>query len=316
MARVSVIIPTYNRCQLLREAIASVLAQDFADFELLVIDDGSNDGTRYMVKDLKDERCRYFYKPNGGVSSARNLGLTKAGGDYIAFLDSDDLWPKEYLEVMVSALEDAPGYGVGYCSLTNVYSDGRIVREYRAKSCVSGWVTRPLFNKFFVACQATVIRRLALNRFYFDENLKTAEDIDLFLRLSLDTRFLFVPVQQVVRRVKEGSLSQHKDAKRINVNRIRVLERFYYDLGGKRIIPKMEAMRRIGETCRRIGSQYCKMGAYKAGVFLFKRAISYNRFDFGSYCGLMKGLIKSKCSEAMPDWRFPEPLPLINGKQL
>lgn len=106
MPKVSVIIPTYNRSSLVKDAICSVLAQTELDLEVIVVDDGSTDGTCKVVEGLRDGRVNYFYKINGGAASARNLGLSKCEGEYVAFLDSDDFWPENYLEVMVSHLEN------------------------------------------------------------------------------------------------------------------------------------------------------------------------------------------------------------------
>src|SRR5690349_21108150 len=99
MPAVSIIIPTYNRRELVCEAIASVLAQSLKDFELIVVDDGSEDGTAEAVREFAD--VRYIWQLNRGVSAARNLGVTFSTGEWIAFLDSDDLWQPRKLEQQV-----------------------------------------------------------------------------------------------------------------------------------------------------------------------------------------------------------------------
>ena len=103
---ISIIIPAYNAADYLAQTIESVLNQTYSDFELILIDDGSTDRTREIIKDYqcKDARIKYFYKENGGVSSARNLGLQKATGDFVSFLDSDDLWDRRFLESMYHKL--------------------------------------------------------------------------------------------------------------------------------------------------------------------------------------------------------------------
>ncbi|MCK5000975.1 MAG: glycosyltransferase family 2 protein, partial [Anaerohalosphaera sp.] len=108
MPKVSVIIPTYNLSGTLVSTIKSVLDQTMGDLQVLVVDDGSSDGTQQAVEAIDDRRVRYFFKENGGVSSARNYGLARAEGQYIAFLDHDDLWPADFLEVMVGRLEEKP----------------------------------------------------------------------------------------------------------------------------------------------------------------------------------------------------------------
>ncbi len=92
MAIISVVIPAYNSEKTIRATIESVLQQSFKDFELIVIDDGSQDSTYQVVSSFSDSRVRVFSYPNAGVSASRNRGITKANGEFIAFLDADDLW--------------------------------------------------------------------------------------------------------------------------------------------------------------------------------------------------------------------------------
>lgn len=105
---VSVIIPAYNASRYIVSTIQSVLNQSYKYFELIIIDDGSKDNTAELVKTFTDERIRYFYQLNQGVSVARNTGITKANGDYIAFLDADDIWRSENLEVKLNYLKKNP----------------------------------------------------------------------------------------------------------------------------------------------------------------------------------------------------------------
>ena len=99
MTTISIIIPTYNAGQYIKEALASVLAQSFQDFEVIIIDDGSTDDTAQKVKTLCDPRILYVYKENQGPAAARNYGLNLVRGEYIAFLDVDDLWEPHKLEM-------------------------------------------------------------------------------------------------------------------------------------------------------------------------------------------------------------------------
>ena len=101
---ISIILPTFNRADVIKRAIASVQAQTFTDWELIIVDDGSTDDTARVVTDL-DPRIRYFYQENKGVSSARNNALRQSRGQYIAFLDSDDEWLPHFLEITVAFLK-------------------------------------------------------------------------------------------------------------------------------------------------------------------------------------------------------------------
>ena len=112
--KVSVIIPTYNRAEYLGEAIQSVFDQTFEDFEILIVDDGSTDDTQQLVLSFHDPRLRSFYQNNCGISAARNAAIRSADGEYIAFLDSDDVWLPELLESQVAVLDRRPEIGLVY----------------------------------------------------------------------------------------------------------------------------------------------------------------------------------------------------------
>ena len=111
--KISVIIPTYNRRLSIEVAIKSVLSQSYKEFELIIIDDGSTDKTKELIEFIDDRRIQYFYQENQGSSVARNLGVEKSEGDFIAFLDSDDCWLEDKLEKQFSFLKntknDMPG---------------------------------------------------------------------------------------------------------------------------------------------------------------------------------------------------------------
>ena len=112
MPVVSAIIPTYNFGRFLGEAIQSVLDQTFTDFELIVVDDGSTDDTREVVGSFNDSRIRYIYQENRGLPAARNTGIKASRGEYIAFLDSDDIWLTQNLELKVKSLDSHPDAGL------------------------------------------------------------------------------------------------------------------------------------------------------------------------------------------------------------
>lgn len=312
---VSVIIPTYNRRSHVVEAVGSVLSQTLADFEVLVIDDGSTDRTDEAIRGIEDSRIRYFYKENGGVSSARNMGLDKVKGQYIAFLDSDDLYAPEYLEMMVAAMEDDPSYGVAYTAATNHHPSGE-VEEYRAEACCSGWITREIFDYFFLFCQTTVIRRHLLENFFFDEQLDISEDVDFLLRLSCQSQFLYVPQPRVIRRVQIDSLSQQNGTNRKAEDKIRVLERFYQEMGGNRWLSERVALKRFSRQYRKMGRAYYKSGARKAALAMLKKSIQMNPYRFRNYYDFMAAYLKFTQKDSLPDWATPPPLDKPNRSNL
>ena len=309
VSRISVIIPTYNRSLVVKDAISCVMAQTEADWEIIVVDDGSVDDTRAVVEACGDGRVDYFYKTNGGPSSARNYGLTKARGAYVAFLDHDDLWPENYLEVMLSRLENNKELGAAYSPITVVYSDGSKAVSYKKADGRSGWLTVDLFKRGFVWTSATVIRKSALEGFYFDESLRESyEDGDFFLRLSTRCQFLFV---EDVEAIKTEHADNYSTKVGVLPTRILVLERFYFKLGGDKLIPGRIARRKLSHASRKVAEAYHRRQNRSAAITLYKRAIRYWPVDLRLYSGLSKTLLLSKKNDPNPHWRMPEPLPDI-----
>ncbi len=114
MPKISIITPAYNAERTILETIESVQNQTFSNFELIVINDGSKDRTLDLLQTIKDERLKIFSYENGGVAIARNRGLSHATGDFIAFIDADDLWTPDKLELQLAALQKHPEAGVAY----------------------------------------------------------------------------------------------------------------------------------------------------------------------------------------------------------
>lgn len=191
---VSVVIPTYDRSQLVRRAIDSVLAQTFRDFELLVIDDGSTDDTVQAIRRYQDPRIRLIQLPeNRGVSAARNRGLSEAAGEFVAFLDSDDEWTPEKLERQVQRFLSAPA-NVGL-----IYTGGYTLNEGRAPTRFTPVHRGDLFpvlleENVIHATPSVMIRRSVVDRVgNFDEDIPAIEDYDYWVRISAHYRVDFLP---------------------------------------------------------------------------------------------------------------------------
>jgi glycosyltransferase involved in cell wall biosynthesis len=185
---VSVVITTYNRAHLVPRAIQSVLSQTFADFELIVVDNGSVDNTREAVACLSDPRMRYVrLEQNRRISGGRNVGISKACGDYIALLDSDDEWlPTRLAEQLDQARDSETRFDVFYCH-GYVVTGGIIIAKNEPayegnvrRQVLQGWIPHP---------SQTLIRRSILSHEPFDESIASYEDSDLMLRLSKITEF-------------------------------------------------------------------------------------------------------------------------------
>ncbi|WDP93391.1 MAG: glycosyltransferase family 2 protein [Desulfobacter sp.] len=183
---VSVIIPTYNRAHVLARALDSVLAQEYNPVEVVVVDDGSTDQTPALLAGY-GERIRVLTQPNKGVSAARNLGIRKSRGAFIALLDSDDAWTPEKLSVQMDFMLADPG--VLICQTEEVWiRNGRRVNPKVKHKKPSGMIFKPSLKLCLVSPSAVMMRRqLFETKGMFNEDFPVCEDYDLWLRVSRDT---------------------------------------------------------------------------------------------------------------------------------
>ena len=200
MPKVSVIIPTYNRLPMLKEAVDSVLAQDLEDLELIVVDDGSTDGTAEAMKRYGG-RVRLFQHPrNKGVSAARNRGILHARGKYIAFLDSDDLWVKGKLKVQVDFLDDNPPYPLCYTDEIWIRK-GKRVNPMLKHAKYSGWIFEKCIPLCIISPSSAMMRRTLFSKVgLFDEALPVCEDYDFWLRVSARFPIFFINRKLIIKR--------------------------------------------------------------------------------------------------------------------
>lgn len=184
---VSVIIPTYNRRDLVVRALRTVLAQTVAVDEILVIDDGSTDGTGEHLRAEFGDRIRYVWQENGGVSAARNHGLRLARGRYLTLLDSDDEWTPRKTELQRAWLEARPDFGMVLCDVVRVDADHREVERFHRRSflpedgAILKWVLK---NPTLVPASVMMRREVYDDVGGFDEQLRTAEDLEFHLRVA------------------------------------------------------------------------------------------------------------------------------------
>ena len=180
---VSVIIPTYNRSDLVREAVASVLAQQDAAFEVIVVDDGSVDGTAATFEDF-GAAIRPIWQPHNGVSSARNTGILAAVGEWLAFLDSDDLWRPQKLRVQLDFLSKHPELRICQTEETWIRNGHKLnPKKYHQKP--QGYCFPQLLERCLISPSAVIIHREVFEAVgLFDESLPACEDYDLWLRIG------------------------------------------------------------------------------------------------------------------------------------
>lgn len=195
---VSVIMPAYNSEKYIGKSIESVLAQDYEKFELIIVDDGSKDGTKSIVEQYakNDIRIKLLEQANQGVSAARNKGLDTATGEYVAFLDSDDLWDADNLSVMVQATECTKS-GLVCASMDIINADGTRQKANTAYKDgeLMDFVTNNNEIRFFWGVGSVIIRRDILEKYHirFDRGIAIMEDIGFYIKIFAVTNLKAVP---------------------------------------------------------------------------------------------------------------------------
>lgn len=207
---ISVVIPLFNKESCIRKTMDSVLTQSLKDFEVVVVDDGSTDSSAEIVSSIPDDRIRLITKINGGPSSARNSGIEAAKGDYIAFIDADDIWSPDYLKEMTELIADFPDaviWGFNYSMIQDGETKHSDVVSYRGYVSEQ-WDSFP----FFFSSSSSCCRRSTLIELGgFDERMVYGEDIDMWFRLLLNGKGV-IDSRVLAFYYKDGgdSLTQHK----------------------------------------------------------------------------------------------------------
>ncbi len=266
MPRVTVAIPAYNAADFLGETLASVRGQTYGDLEIIVVDDGSTDGTAALAETVPGTRV--LRRERGGPAAARNDAVSSGTGELIAVVDADDLWLPTKLERQIAALDLHPE---AVLAATGVESIG--AASGRGPTPSAGNVTAALIAENFITNSTVLVRRTALERaggFDTDPDLVSVEDYDLWLRLSLAGPFAAVPDVLVQRRVHEANISA--DSLRLYTRMIGVIEKFEALPGAEHFAA--ETSRRKAELAYLVGRGYLSRGEKIAGRDALRRSRS------------------------------------------
>jgi glycosyltransferase involved in cell wall biosynthesis len=211
--KISIITPVYNREELFLETYQSVCNQTVDDWEMLVIDDGSTDATPEILSQITDSRVKTFTQKNQGVASARNLGLQHMKGKYVAFLDSDDLWAPDKLQLQIDTFDSlSDNFGL-------IYTDFRLFKNDISTTRPSGANVQSqhddtsnkqiLFQNFVVLSSAMVRREVMQKVGCFDHDLFGTEDWDLFIRIGKSYKFYFLNQELTYYRSHQRGISKN-----------------------------------------------------------------------------------------------------------
>ena len=200
MPEVSVVIGAYNCGRFIKETVLSVIDQVFENWELIIVDDGSSDDTFKTISNIRDDRIRAIRldKNSGLPAISRNIGIKACRGEYIAFLDHDDIWFPDKLNIQLQCLKEDPAIGLVCCNLRMMSSDKTfdntdLIFDNRRRS---GCLYKELMSSSFIACSSVVTKASILrDAGYFDEdpNIVACEDLDLWLRIARQNKIVFIP---------------------------------------------------------------------------------------------------------------------------
>ncbi|MCG6137380.1 MAG: glycosyltransferase [Nostoc sp. LLA-1] len=225
--KISVVIPAYNSEKTIKATIYSVLNQTFTDFELIIINDGSEDSTLDVISNIKDSRIQVFSYENAGGNVSRNRGLHYAIGEFVSFLDADDIWTSDKLASQLQALQQNVDAKVAYSWTDYIDENGNFLVSGTHTTVNGDVYEKLLVNNFLENGSNPLICREALIKLGgFDESLSAAQDWDMWLRLADQYSFVAVSSVQILYRVSGNSVSSNLI--RQEKCCLQVLERAYY----------------------------------------------------------------------------------------
>ena len=285
---VSVIIPTYNRANLIGGAIESVLNQTYQDFEIIVIDDGSTDNTEGIVKSFNNFKIRYIsHGDNRGVSAARNTGIKTCQGEYIAFLDSDDEWLPEKLDQQIKVFQNASSeVGAVYSEVIYMDENGKNINKKYYNPQKEGYIYEDLLVRNYVSTSALLIKKECFDRAgLFDVSLNFHEDWDMWIRIAKFYRFIFTKVP--LARYRQHTKQITKDLELKNIAEQRIIIKY---------TPELEKRKKVlSQYYFRLGNRFCHMGKTKEGRRYLCKAISLYPFFVRYYICIVGSLFGPKC---------------------
>jgi len=273
MPNVSVIIPAYNCKDLVAEAVASVREQTYRDFEVIVADDGSTDGTWEVIQQLGRDwpELRTMRLEHGGLAATRNAAIAESTGDWIALQDADDLWLPEKLARCMAYLDAHPDLSIVYTPMAPIHMD-RTPMEGHSKPCHAGWLAPKLFQSIFVNDPSAVFHKRVIETCGgFNEALPVCVGHDFWLRVSVKFAFGLIDEPLALRRWSETSLTRSRRSQGSMI-KARMLEEFYFEKGGDDLVDRPAAMKRLAKVHYSAGKNLLAEGRPREAAAWLKKA--------------------------------------------
>lgn len=272
---VSVIIPTFNRRELVVRAVNSALEQTYRPIEIIVQDDGSTDGTAEALAALSGP-IHYQAQPNRGLAAARNAAIRRSRGELIALLDSDDVWTPDKLEKCVRYLQQHSDCDVVYTPMATMDAQGQLMQGHD-KVCKEGWILNDLFEDICIHDPAAVFHRGVWERIGgFDESLPVCVGHNFWLRVAIAHRIGLIPEPLAIRTWLKDSLTRTKKARVFRI-KAEMLHRFFEEQGGRDRLDHVRACRALAKTCLRAGRLAMSERDWARASRMFRGAAYYGR---------------------------------------
>ena len=305
---VSVIIPTYNRANLINRSVSSVLNQTFKDFEVIVVDDGSIDNTENVVKNFNDSRIKYIKgEKNVGAAAARNIGIKVAKGKFIAFQDSDDEWLPEKLEEQIKIFKKVSlRIGIVYVGRWQIKEEKKMYIPFERVNQKEGNIYKELLKSNFIGTPTILVKKECFEKVgMFNENLPRFQDWELVLRLAKYYNFKFIDEPLVLCHFTSKSISTNSNAL-LKAFKI-IKEKYFKDLDNKL----------LAKHYFRVGNVLCLDGKFKLGRSYFIKSIKLNFLNFSLIAFLFSFLGQKYYSNFMDVFfRIENKCRLISNKNL
>lgn len=222
MNKVSIVIPTYNSAPFIKESVESALGQNYSNKEIIVVDDGSTDNTREILfRYTKNKKIKCIHQKRSGAAAARNTGIRQATGEFVAFLDADDIWLPEKLEKQLPLFGDSE-VGLVYSDMAffGAESKFRVFSEMAGKF-FKGQIVKQLLENNFIPTSSVVARKSEVDKAGgFNENLAIGEDYFLWLVIANLSKIDFVPEQLVMYRIHRDQISKSRKSSYKNLSKL------------------------------------------------------------------------------------------------
>jgi len=291
MAKVSVVIPTYNYGHYLGDAIVSVLRQSYEDLELIIVDDGSTDDTRSLIRRYSDPRITWYFQPHKGISAARNFGIHQSRGEYIAFLDADDYWAPTKIDEQVNSIRSQNEVGLIYSGFFLIDQGGQIIAKRSPVKVFDPPLKTLLLGNIISGSSSTafVPRYVFDIAGEFDEQIKGGEDWDMWIRISEKFKILAIDEPLAFIRLHSQNTTSNIDA--MDVHQQAVIRKFFQN---QDLPPDFKRLRRRAYANAKFSASNFAFNQkkFKKAILLSSESILMFPFSYKAYSILLMSLIK------------------------